>query len=281
MMRPGIDEWCFHASFMMGKLDVLDFPATASRLGAEGICLDYFMLPAAVRKDPARLKEQLDEHNMELVFGFSVPFALPASILRLSAGMKRQMFELAHFFGSTTLRIIGRVVLPVPGVGRPIQVVTNRAAQVKRVIRNIRPFAAEARSEGITLALENHSDYKVAEMERILDGVAADNLKVTLDTGNAVMHFEDPYDTTARLAPYAAYTHIKNMVGHGYSCKATQLDKGEIDIRRILQIIHDSGYKGLYALEFDYNLWEWKKELPAAEASLNYMKSLAREISSS
>jgi len=277
-MKLGIDEWCFHASMMMGKFDVLDFPEVASRYGAEGICLDYFLLPRSVRRDPARLKDRLIQYNIEFIFGFSVPFSLPAAALRISTGMKRRMFDLAHFFGATIVRLIGTVIVPISGIGRPIQLALNRSAQLDRVIRNLRPFAAEARSEGITLALENHTDFKVGEMERILDDVNADNLKLTLDTGNAVMQFEDPYDTAARLAPHAAYTHIKNMKGQGYFCKTTQLDQGDIDIHRIMQIIHDSGYRGLYALEFDFNLWDWKKEEPAVAASLQYMKSLARQI---
>ena len=277
-MKLGIDEWCFHASMMLGKFDVLDFPAVAAQYGAAGICIDYFLLPRSVRRDPIRLKEKLLENRIEFVFGFSIPFSLPASVLKLSSGMKRRMFELAHFFGAEIIRLIGTVVLPLPGVGRPIQFVINRSAQIDRVVRNIKPFAAEARSEGLTLALENHTDFKVADMERILADANADNLKVTLDTGNAVMQYEDPYDTAARLAPHAAFTHIKNMKGQGYFSKSTQLDEGDIDIRKIMQIIYDSGYRGLYALEFDFNLPGWKKEKPAVAASLQYMKSIAQQI---
>jgi L-ribulose-5-phosphate 3-epimerase len=99
---------------------------------------------------------------------------------------------------------------------------------------------------GVTLLLENHWGFTgtSAGVLRILRQVASPWLKVVLDTGN--FNFcPDPYMEMAALAPHAALVHAKTYVGGGIYYT------GELDYRRIIQLLRETGYQGYLSLEFE------------------------------
>jgi sugar phosphate isomerase/epimerase len=65
-----------------------------------------------------------------------------------------------------------------------------------------------ARAAGIVLAIENHSDFTVAEYRSILD--ATGDLRVFLDLINPVSALEDPEPTVRALASAAVAGHVKD-----------------------------------------------------------------------
>ena len=46
-MKIGVDEWCFHNSMMLRRMNLEDMIRTAGELGAQGIGFDYFMMTKA------------------------------------------------------------------------------------------------------------------------------------------------------------------------------------------------------------------------------------------
>lgn len=75
-------------------------------------------------------------------------------------------------------------------------------------LRRLCPVAAE---HGVTLAIENHADYRSGDILSILERVNHPSLRVQLDTGNPFAVAEEPMDAAQRLAPYTVTTHIKDM----------------------------------------------------------------------
>ena len=65
-----------------------------------------------------------------------------------------------------------------------------------------------ARAAGIVLAIENHSDFTVAEYRSILEAV--DGVRVFLDVINPVSALEDPEPVVRGLAPLAVAGHVKD-----------------------------------------------------------------------
>ena len=65
-----------------------------------------------------------------------------------------------------------------------------------------------AREAGIVLAIENHSDFTVAEYRSILQ--ATGDVKVFLDLINPVSALEDPEPIVRALAPLAVAGHVKD-----------------------------------------------------------------------
>ena len=75
------------------------------------------------------------------------------------------------------------------------------------------PIAAK---HGVTLAVENHKDWRIDEMLRIMARIESEWVGVTLDTGNNMSLLEDPLELAKALAPYAAAVHLKDMAVESY-----------------------------------------------------------------
>lgn len=83
--------------------------------------------------------------------------------------------------------------------------------QLALIIERARPLADVAAARGICLAIENHADYRAAEILQIVQGVNQPHFGVRLDTGNPLTIGEDPVDAARILAPWTLTTHLKDM----------------------------------------------------------------------
>jgi sugar phosphate isomerase/epimerase len=68
-----------------------------------------------------------------------------------------------------------------------------------------------ARDAGVTLALENHSDFTEAEYRSIFEAVDDDHARVFLDVINPVAALEDPLPVVQELAPFSVAGHVKDF----------------------------------------------------------------------
>lgn len=272
-MKIAVDEWCYHNAMMIGRMNIVDLITRCGELGVDGVGFDYFMLPSEHKKDPEQIQELLESNNLELVFGFSMPFALPEFTFKLMENKKDEMFDLAHDFNCKVVRVIGGIVLPNP-VHKPFHMTVSRRQEIKTVAKNLKSFVEDASLEGLTVALENHTDYKTDEMLEILDLVDNESLKITLDTGNAMFVKEDPVETVEMLAPFAAYTHIKDMKHTGPLLMSVPLGQGEVDIPAMVRALKESGYQGLYSIEVDLPLWKVDEEDTSLQESIEFLINL-------
>ena len=67
-----------------------------------------------------------------------------------------------------------------------------------------------ARDAGVRLAIENHSDFTVAEYESILKELGSDDVGVFLDLINPISALDDPVTVVRGLAPLAVAGHVKD-----------------------------------------------------------------------
>jgi len=85
------------------------------------------------------------------------------------------------------------------------------------------------------LAIENHKDWKVAELAAIIRDFDNEWLGVTLDFGNNVSLLEDPDEVIKILAPLAFSTHIKDMgvkkYADGFLLSEVPLGEGIVDLK--------------------------------------------------
>lgn len=272
-MKIALDEWCFHNSFMTRQMGMEDFFERAGEIGVQGVGFDYFMLPKELQKAPEDLKGLLEQNGLEVVFGFGIPFAVPGVALDFLENQRDEMFDIADVIGAKVVRVCGGMIVPNM-LGKPIHLNVRRKKEVEKVARRLKRFAADAELEGITVAVENHSEYKADEMLEILDRAEADNLKVTLDTGNAMYLGEDPVETVEKLGPHTVYTHIKDLKKQGPLTLGAALGEGDIDVPAVIGALKASGYDGLYSIEVDLPLWKVNDEVDAATRSVDYLRSL-------
>jgi 3-oxoisoapionate decarboxylase len=87
---------------------------------------------------------------------------------------------------------------------------------------------------GVKLAVENHKDWKAAELVSLIHQLGSSALGVTLDFGNNIALLEDPNEVIAQLAPLAFSTHIKDMAvqpnQNGFLLSEVPLGQGKIDL---------------------------------------------------
>lgn len=128
---------------------------------------------------------------------------------------------------------------------------------LENVISGLQWAADLAGSAGLPLVIENHHETS-DEIITLLE--ALKNLKLNLDIKSCFRYNLDPYLYTERLLPYASTFHLDNFVydQEGWDSdrcgkklkREIPLDKGEIDIRKILTMIKGSGFDGWLSIEY-------------------------------
>jgi sugar phosphate isomerase/epimerase len=126
---------------------------------------------------------------------------------------------------------------------------------IARYIDGLSQAAELASDAGMILSIENagkmcHTD---EELERVVNAVNSENMKVTLDPGNFVLAGCDPHAAAKRLAPRVSHVHVKNFVAAPESrprpfryCPAGE---GIVDYRTIADILRSAGYEGFFSFE--------------------------------
>ena len=113
------------------------------------------------------------------------------------------------------------------------------------VVECFEACAPLAEQRGVILAMENHGTLtSVADRAiGILKSVKSDWVALNMDTGN--FRAPDPYAEIAKAAPYAVTTHFKSLIS------PTGKPKEPADLKRIVKILRDSGYRGYLTLEYE------------------------------
>ena len=90
------------------------------------------------------------------------------------------------------------------------------------------------RKHKVKLAIENHKDWKAAELAEIIKNLGSEWVGVTLDFGNNVSLLEDPMEVIRTLAPFAFSTHVKDMgvksYENGFLLSEVPLGTGIVDL---------------------------------------------------
>jgi len=132
-----------------------------------------------------------------------------------------------------------------------------REELLKSLIAGFQSAVSMAKNYHITLALENHG-YLVndaATLVEIIENVASENLKITLDTGNfcwAGHSLQDTYNYFKILAPYVVNVHLKDFIfTEKNKVKFVPLGEGLLNLDRVIEFLVLSGYKGTFLCEYE------------------------------
>jgi sugar phosphate isomerase/epimerase len=106
---------------------------------------------------------------------------------------------------------------------------------------------------GVVLAVENHKDWRVADLLEMLKRLGSERVGVTLDTGNSIALLEDPMEVVEALAPHALSIHIKDMAvreyEEGFLLSEIPLGEGFLDLARIIDVCRRHNPKVRFNLE--------------------------------
>jgi sugar phosphate isomerase/epimerase len=174
--------------------------------GLEALEVAWLEGIAGDRKEIERIRTLLDEHGVTLATNYHDDISKPER-------------DLEHF--ELHLQAAGELGIDVLGIGgMPFTV--NRfvddpplSRQLEMIVEHLKPWVAAAHQAGITLAYENHADYRCTELiEHVIDVIDGPNLGIKLDTGNCLLVIEDPVEAARAVGPLCYATHWKDMYVH-------------------------------------------------------------------
>lgn len=163
-------------------------------------------------------------------------FTLPDPVRRKAeVELVRKWIGVAARLGAPVLRIFS-------GTARELKTGYNRDEVTTWVVDAIRECTGHAARQGVIIVLQNHADF-IETADHVLDivrRVDSEWLAVNLDIGS--FKIGDPYAQIARVAPFAATWQIKeNLFVNGQETVT--------DLAKIMQIVHQSGYRGYLPIE--------------------------------
>jgi sugar phosphate isomerase/epimerase len=176
-----------------------------------------------------------------------------ASRLKTQIAHVKQWVEHTSRLGGKTIRIFaGNVPNGVP---------EERARM--QCVEAIQEACEHAGQFGIFLALENHGGIvrTIDQMLAIVQAVKSPWFGVNWDTGGFPAG-ADPYADLTRLAPYAVVSQIKTHIPRPGG------KSEDADLKRLLDILRATGFRGYVALEYEATNEEPKKAVPRVLATL-------------
>ncbi|MEM2058935.1 MAG: sugar phosphate isomerase/epimerase [Thermoproteota archaeon] len=146
----------------------------------------------------------------------------------------------------------------------------------RHFVEIMRCLLKETKDSSVAYAVENHG--YVSNDERFLDyafkEMNDERVGLTLDTGNFYWYgypLSKVYELIEKYAELVKHTHIKNLKypeakrerqrtpGENYHEAVTPIYEGDIDLRRVIQVLRKAGYAGDLTVE-DESLEKYPKQ---------------------
>ena len=170
------------------------FIAIAREIGARTLELHGPWLHGMSAAQLAALRRRIEALGMTPVVGTGLPQETPQAAIAAAAALGATIVRLAL----TPVLCGGRAEL---GDRWHERVVDVRAA--------LKRWAPEAAARGITLAIENHQDFRSAELVALCEEAGA-GAGICFDTGNAFPVGEAPLDFARTIAAHVRHLHLKD-----------------------------------------------------------------------
>jgi sugar phosphate isomerase/epimerase len=207
-IRLGADTLCWHLRLERGGMTVEEVLEEAIAVGAACVQVNLHHVRTLEPSRLPALAQHAQALGLELLAsGDFLGRAGTGDDPEVGVRRIESWLEQASALGSPILRVVSgfyRAEL----AGEPA-LIEGEQRYVTEVLRAATPAADRA---GITLLLENHSDFSASEYETIVAEAASERVGVFLDLINPVAALEDPVAVVDRLAPLAYAGHVKDYV---------------------------------------------------------------------
>jgi sugar phosphate isomerase/epimerase len=127
------------------------------------------------------------------------------------------------------------------------------AAFAEQALASLRLAEPVLAKQKVTLAVENHKDFRTDELIDVLKAIGSEHVGVTVDTGNSIALLERANETVDSLAPFAAACHLKDMgveeSADGFMLSEVPLGDGFLDLKHIVDTLRKAKPKLRFSLE--------------------------------
>jgi sugar phosphate isomerase/epimerase len=164
-------------------------------------------------------------------------------------GDARRFIDLASSLGATCVRVFG---------GKE-ETDTSRLpdqATKARVAKGLHELGNYAGPRGVTVIIESHDHFTAsASLKDVLQAANSDHVGLLWDAHHTFADSnEEPEFTVKQLGRWIRHTHLKDSTGSGEGRKYVLTGQGNVPIRRQIEALRSTGYKGFYCFEWE-KLW--------------------------
>jgi inosose dehydratase len=240
-------------------------------------------------EEPEEMTSLLSLHGLELVGGF-VPVVLHRQGARDSelASVERQ----AKHFAAAGAGVL--VIAAATGEEGYEESAGLEDSEWEELFATLAMVEEIGTKHGLSVVLHPHYGTEIESPEHVQRFLEGCDTALCLDTGHSMVGGGDPVALTESSATRIHHVHLKDVdrdlaerVVSGtlpYEQAVRDglympLGDGDVDIRRVLEVLDEEGYDGWYVLEQDIMLSTDPGYGPAAEVgrSLAYMKGILEE----
>ncbi|MEN9752960.1 MAG: hypothetical protein RL670_651 [Actinomycetota bacterium] len=216
--------------------------------------------PGFLAEDPLKVKDQLAEHGMQLLGGFT-PLVLHNRQLRDE--MLANARKIAKFFqASGATKFVTSVVRDMDWTN-PEKLSIDEQRHMAEMLTIIDEICAE---HGLDQVLHPHVQTQVEtkdDISRVLDSC---DVRFCLDTGHMAFGGQDPVQFAKDAFDRVGHVHLKDiqlsmvpavlrrevtLMAATQAGVFTRLGDGDVDILGVVQTLEAAGYRGWYVIEQD------------------------------
>lgn len=267
-------QWSMNKSFFGGKLDNLDFAATAkNQFGLDGIeyVNQFFKDKAEDSAYLAEMKKRADDNGVKsllIMIDREGDLGGTVDAERLKAVENHYKWvDAAKYLGCHSIRV------NAAGKGTAEEV----AAAAVDGLGKLSEYAAKA---GLNVIVENHGGYSSdgSWLAGVMSQINMDNCGTLPDFGNFCVergedgcaNMYDRYKGVTELMPFAKAVSAKT---HDFDADGNEI---HTDYKKMLQIVKDAGYKGYIGVEYEGRDLD---EVTGIQKTIDLMKRVGMELS--
>lgn len=264
-MKLGVSSYSFWRYLSEGKLDLFGVIKSAAEIGFAGIEFSGFG-PNTEDKDQIefakQVKDACGEAGLEIM-----SWTIGADFLRndVDEEIKRLkgQVDIAAALGAPKMRHDATGGFPDRENG--LAEYFEALPIVAKGYAGVTEYAAD---KGVKTMIENHGFFfqDSNRVELLIKTVNNPNLGALVDIGNFLCADEEPTQAVKRMAPYAFHVHAKDFhikcpcadPGEGWfksrggvPLRGAIFGHGNVNTKRCVEIIKESGYDGFLSIEFE------------------------------
>lgn len=238
-VKFSVNAYTFNDQLRSGKIDFYDMMNFAADLGLDAVDLTGYYFDNYPNKPKDKTLFQLKKRALELGLnitwtGVKNNFINPNKTARTAdIDLIKNWLEVSSKLGASIMRVF-------PGFKKHKGFTRD---QVKNwMVEDFKECAKYAEKSGVLLGMQHHNEflYKAEEVLDILKRVDSEWFGLILDVGS--VRRGNPYEEIKKLAPYANYWFLKELV---YTNGVPE----QVDMKKIAPILKENNYKGYVSFE--------------------------------
>jgi sugar phosphate isomerase/epimerase len=238
-VKFSVNAYTFNEQLRSGEMDFYDMMDFASNLGLDAVDLTgyYFSTYPNIPDDATlfKLKKRALELGLNITWtGVRNSFITGNKTKRTNdIELIKNWLEVSSKLGASIMRVF-------PGFGKHKGYTKDEVKEW--MVADFKECAIHAEKAGVLLGMQHHNEflYKADEVIDILKRVDSEWFGLILDVGS--VRRGNPYEEIKKLAPYANYWFLKELV---YVNGVPE----QVNMKKIAPILKENNYKGYISFE--------------------------------